>query len=851
MFKVLRNLLIAALAVTSFAQINPRPPAGISDAPSDGNQYARKNAAWAIVSASNSFVVVPQGTTAGTVDYTGATDSSAHLQAICDANPRTMIYLLVGTPKFNVKIKTDGTILVGAGMDHLSGAAVSYWQPYTVTSPVVQIGDDTAVINGAGVTNALIYTPSGTGVKGLVFAGGAQKCVAYNVMSLGFTTSCFEWRNDDNNPCTFNLANNLVANTNVVGAAGFYFYDPHSAFTGTASFATNVMTVTVASTGTVAIGAPVTGAGVPANTYVVSYGTGTGGTGTYNLSTSPGTIAAEAVTLGGSGWTTANEIVNFNTTAPNGYPVLCEGAQTNSMTNGYIQTSYSTHGVYFRKRHGWLYTPRLNFIGVDVDNVAGNFTASTVFDEDAGSNYRSAANVANLGCIEGQLNTAAGAFWCASHTTLSGTFAPAATTCSVTSATGMEAGMAIVIPGAGASGRNYVDYIASISGTTITLKNHNSGTSVGSGTDFMLGDYVPTVHSSGVLTSWMNQAIIIGGSNKVGVTGDSAGRIWQSNVDGNYYWNMYDKPIRFLGKANSPTVTAITRSGTTVTVTTSGAHNASVGDYFTLSGITDSDGFNTTPSFAPTVVSVADTTHFTYTSGVSGAATPAQTPTLTIYKGFQFNNGRLEIDNGSSTSNSGIGLRKADGTFATVLRQDNTTADTYFKAADYTNGVFNFRIGSSVGGSTTKAFRLGSDSVGDYNYFLGNGNFWLKKSAAPSVDSGGCFIYADASGLLHSFDANSVDTLLSQEKTITGAGTTGNQTINKSIGSVRFAAGAGTAGLTVTNSLCATTSVILCTVGSHDSTLTSVQAVAGSGSFIIYGNANATAECIVYFEVKN
>lgn len=67
-------------------------------------------------------------------------------------------------------------------------------------------------------------------------------------------------------------------------------------FSGTASFATNVMTVTVASSGTVKVGDLVTSAGVAAGTYVSALGTGTGGTGTYTLSTSPGTIAAQAVT---------------------------------------------------------------------------------------------------------------------------------------------------------------------------------------------------------------------------------------------------------------------------------------------------------------------------------------------------------------------------------------------------------------------------------------------------------------------------------------------------------------------------------------------------------------------------
>lgn len=69
-----------------------------------------------------------------------------------------------------------------------------------------------------------------------------------------------------------------------------------AAFVGTASFATNVMTVTAVTSGTVAVGQQVTGAGLPANTYVASLGTGTGGAGTYNLTTSPGTISAQATT---------------------------------------------------------------------------------------------------------------------------------------------------------------------------------------------------------------------------------------------------------------------------------------------------------------------------------------------------------------------------------------------------------------------------------------------------------------------------------------------------------------------------------------------------------------------------
>lgn len=67
-------------------------------------------------------------------------------------------------------------------------------------------------------------------------------------------------------------------------------------FVGQASFATNVMTVTTATSGALRVGDQVTSAGVAAGTYITAFGTGTGGTGTYTLSTTPGTITAQAVT---------------------------------------------------------------------------------------------------------------------------------------------------------------------------------------------------------------------------------------------------------------------------------------------------------------------------------------------------------------------------------------------------------------------------------------------------------------------------------------------------------------------------------------------------------------------------
>ena len=87
------------------------------------------------------------------------------------------------------------------------------------------------------------------------------------------------------------------------------------------------------------------------------------------------------------------------------------------------------------------------------------------------------------------------------------------------------------------------------------------------------------------------------------------------------------------------------------------------------------------------------------------------------------------------------------------------------------------------------------------------------------------------------------------DKTITAAATVGARTINKNAGSVNFAAAA--ASLVVTNSRVTTSSVILATVATVDATMTSVVAVAASGSFTLTANAAATAETRVNFMVIN
>ena len=119
-------------------------------------------------------------------------------------------------------------------------------------------------------------------------------------------------------------------------------------------------------------------------------------------------------------------------------------------------------------------------------------------------------------------------------------------------------------------------------------------------------------------------------------------------------------------------------------------------------------------------------------------------------------------------------------------------------------------------------------------------------------------LYVDTSMREFMFTVNTADGLMnfnninrfSLQRTVTAAGTTGNQTINKPAGTVNFAA--GTSSITVTNSTAAAASLIFCTVQSNDATANACRVTdKAAGSFTIRLNANATAETAVAFWVTN
>lgn len=132
-----------------------------------------------------------------------------------------------------------------------------------------------AYIRGGNISQMLIATLQAiTGTLSVTVDGTARAAAALN---LGAAAS-------------FSAAATIIQ-TALNGA-------PATIASFTASITTTVLTVTAVASGTLAVGQLLVGAGITANTRIISLGTGTGLTGTYNVSISQ-TVVSEAMTTQG------------------------------------------------------------------------------------------------------------------------------------------------------------------------------------------------------------------------------------------------------------------------------------------------------------------------------------------------------------------------------------------------------------------------------------------------------------------------------------------------------------------------------------------------------------------------
>lgn len=247
-----------------------------------------------------------------------------------------------------------------------------------------------------------------------------------------------------------------------------------------------------------------------------------------------------------------------------------------------------------------------------------------------------------------------------------------------------------------------------------------------------------------------------------------------------------------------------------------------------------------------------------YVDGTSGAGNTyiveSSSDTLDLVAN---NTTELRVKNTGTASTSGVGI-PAD--------------HKYYLNGHGGNSWIRVTSGGSLEVSVGGTVVLGASStdVSLRNPYVNVGDFYLPTGQKVYFDGYGgvqkTYIYQSAVGTLDFYISNGAGTTTTKtlsltataatiagnvilDKTITAAATTGAQTINKTTGSVNFAAAATS--LVVTNSLVTANSIIIATVATNDATMTSVQAVAASGSFTLYANAAATAETRVNFIVTN
>ena len=191
-------------------------------------------------------------------------------------------------------------------------------------------------------------------------------------------------------------------------------------------------------------------------------------------------------------------------------------------------------------------------------------------------------------------------------------------------------------------------------------------------------------------------------------------------------------------------------------------------------------------------------------------------------------------------------LRNQDGETLVFIDNGNNAANTTAGFLSTVNGgTQGFQIAAYTAGSALAdlANRAGIYTFGMDGFTIHGGTdiwFAVAGHAATNVQA-----KISATGLTLQNGSQ-----LFVPKTITAAGTTGNQTIDKIAGTVNIAAGA--AAVTVTNSTVTTSSIVLAVVRTADATLTFIKSVVpAAGSFVITCNANATAETSIGFFVVN
>jgi len=205
------------------------------------------------------------------------------------------------------------------GGDFLARFAVAPTYGYKVLASYAD-GSCIAAVAGATVAGAVVTAVGGAVVTGSIAATVLTvTAVTSGTLSVGAVLS----------------GSGITAGTTITalgtgtGGTGTYTVTPSQTAASTTVTATsNVMTVTGVTSGTLAVGQPISGSGVAAGSYISGLGTGTGGLGTYTIAQPSGAgqnFASATVTSAGAKETNfyvhstgilANELAVISTSIP-------------------------------------------------------------------------------------------------------------------------------------------------------------------------------------------------------------------------------------------------------------------------------------------------------------------------------------------------------------------------------------------------------------------------------------------------------------------------------------------------------------------------------------------------------
>jgi hypothetical protein len=207
----------------------------------------------------------------------------------------------------------------------------------------------------------------------------------------------------------------------------------------------------------------------------------------------------------------------------------------------------------------------------------------------------------------------------------------------------------------------------------------------------------------------------------------------------------------------------------------------------------------------------------------------------------------IQSEKGGTGTLRGLKLASSIGNSILLQNDASNVHTTQVSSGGVYCNVFT-NTGSLTSTSAAQGFASFSGTV---NQTSGTGSWdgLLINPTLTAVGSGGANLLRLQAGSVNKLRVTSAG-LIVQDSTVTSAGTTGNQTINKPSGTVNIAAG-GTS-VTVTNSLVTATTNPYATLVTNDVTATGIKCITRTaGSMTITLTAAATAEVAIAWSVSN